>query len=172
MSHERQEIKVAASAATGNVAALKGETAMKRLLIAALMVLPAVGCDRADAPGAAREGPGAATDLVEQMAARGRLPQRDYVCRLTGGERSAPYGVLGVAADRYTLVAKGGGREEGAMTLDADRTVTWDGDLGQIDDDRRVSSARLNSEGDTLELSFGFSPALDGHDRLVCTAEA
>jgi hypothetical protein len=145
-----------------------------RILLIALTGLVVAACDGSGGlqGGGGRQGPGEASELVEQMAARGRLPQRDYLCSLAGGAREEPYGVLGVATDRYTLVVKGGGREEGQMTMERNASVRWDGDLGRIDDDRRVTSARLNSSGGTLELVFAVSPALDGHERVICRAEA
>ena len=135
------------------------------------------GCDLGGGDGAARQegvrGPGSATELVEQMIQRGRLPQRDYLCGLAGGERAAPYGTLGIANDRYTFVLKGGGREEGSMTLNSAGGIVWEGDLGRVDDEgRRVSEARINSEGQILSLTFDVAPAVNGHARLVCTAEA
>lgn len=150
---------------------------MRRTLLIGLAALATTACDpTGGGSGAATEegvrGPGSATDLVEQMVQRGRLPQRDYVCRLTGGGDDEPYGTLGLANDRYTLITKGGGREEGSMTLNEQGGIVWEGDLGRIDDDRRVSNARINSEGATLSLTFDVSPELGGHRQMICTAEA
>lgn len=136
------------------------------------------GNDRADAQGRPRQEAGPAADLVGRMTERGRLPQLEYVCFLIGPDEGSdkPYGRLGVVNTRYTLIAKGGGRLEGDMTLNADHTVAWEGDLGMIDDaPRRVTGARVNAEGQTVEIAFDFSPATEdeaAHNQVVCRAEA
>ena len=107
------------------------------------------------------------------MAGRGRLPQRDYVCVLTGEGEDEPYGTLGMATDRFTLILKGGGRREGTLDVAEDRRITVDGDVAVIGGEaRRVTGARVNTEGQTVELAFDFSPAEDGRDQIVCRAEA
>lgn len=149
---------------------------MTRRLIAGAVLLALAGCELPASDGGveAREEAGPATDLVDDMAGRGRLPQRDYVCVLTGEEAEAqPYGTLGVANTRYTLVLKGGGRREGEIAVDAERVLSVEGDLAVIGGEaRRVTGGRVNSDEGTVELAFGFNPAEDGRDRIVCTAEA
>lgn len=148
---------------------------MKRLLIASVGVLALAGCDIPDAGGGEppRSDDGPATDLVQDMAGRGRLPQRDYVCVLSGEGDDQPYGTLGMATDRYTLILKGGGRHEGTLAVGEDRRITVDGDLAVIGGEaRRITGARVNTEGQTVELAFDFSPAEDGRDQIVCSAEA
>ncbi len=129
--------------------------------------------DGQGAGGEPRQEAGAANDLVGRMVERGRLPQLEYVCELIGGEAAQPYGRLGVVNDRYTLVLKGGGRQEGDVTLAQDRTIRWDGDLGGIDDEpHRVTGGRVNTEGSTVELAFDFAPADDaGHSQMVCRSD-
>lgn len=145
----------------------------------ALIALAAVGlagCDLLGSRGGAgeaRQEPGEATDLVDEMAGRGRLPQRDYICVLAGGEEDLPYGTLGVATNRFTLILKGGGRREGTLEVDDDRRITVDGELAVIGGEaRRITGARVNTEEQTVELAFEFNPAAEGRDRIVCTAEA
>lgn len=146
-----------------------------RLAVLTSAALALAGCDlieraTSEAP---RSEAGPATDLVDDMAGRGRLPQRDYVCVLTGSGDDLPYGMLGMATDRYTLILKGGGRREGALNVGEDRRITVDGELAVIDGEaRRITGARVNTEEQTVELAFDFSPAADGRDRIVCRAEA
>lgn len=131
---------------------------------------------RPGSEGEPRREAGSAEDLAARMVERGRLPQLDYDCRLIGADEGAdrPYGRLGIVNDRYTLILKGGGRQEGEMTLRENRAIAWEGDLGAIDDQpRRVTRARLNTQGSTVEAAFDFRPADDaGHDQVVCRAEA
>ena len=133
------------------------------------------GGDRPGTEGEPRQEAGSANDLVGRMVERGRLPQLEYDCVLIGPDEDddRPYGRLGVVNDRYTLVLKGGGREEGGMTLAEDRSIRWDGDLGGIDDaPRRVTGGRVNTEDATVELAFDVSPADDaGRDQVVCRAD-
>ena len=133
------------------------------------------GGDRPGTDGEPRQEAGSANDLVGRMVERARLPQLEYDCVLIGADEDddRPYGRLGIVNDRYTLVLKGGGRQEGSATLEADRTIRWEGDLGGIDDQpRRVTAGRVNTEGSTVELAFDFSPADDaGHSQMVCRAE-
>ncbi|WP_296818488.1 hypothetical protein [Brevundimonas sp.] len=155
---------------------------ISRLTVAGLglAVLALTGCDlggrgatESGRPEEPQRGPGAADDLVARMVERGRLPQLEYDCVLAGGDQDErPYGRLGVVNDRYTLILKGGGRQEGSMTLAEDRTVQWDGDLGGVDDaPNRVGGARVNTDGAVVELVFEVSPADDtGHDSVVCRA--
>lgn len=158
---------------------------MRPVAAAALIcvLMPLVGCDlinrdngRDGTDGDARATAGDATTLVDSMVARNRLPQRDYTCFLIGPDRSAdvPYGMMGVNTDRYTLVVKGDARHEGSLSVDADRRITVEGDLAVIDGEvRRVSRARVNSEGQTIELAFDFAPNdAAGHNQIVCRAEA
>jgi hypothetical protein len=144
-------------------------SALRPLLGVALAAMAAAGCDLVEQAGggeAPRSEAGPATDLVDDMAGRGRLPQRDYVCVLAGEGEDQPYGTLGMATDRFTLILKGGGRREGMLAVGEDRRITVDGEA------RRVTGARVNTEGQTVELAFDFSPAEDGRDQIVCRAEA
>lgn len=150
---------------------------MKRVLIAGMCLTALAGCDVPGLDGGdARATPGSATDLVNAMAANNRLPQRDYVCTLTGGspEDDTPYGTIGVNADTFTMVIKQAGRQEGLLRVDENRRIEVEGDLAVIDGEpRRIRSARVNSEGTTLELAFDFAPAdSEGRDQIVCRAEA
>ena len=142
----------------------------------ALLAFAVAGCDlveQASGGEAPRSEAGPATDLVDDMAGRGRLPQRDYVCVLTGEGEDEPYGTLGMATDRFTLILKGGGRREGTLDVAEDRRITVDGEVAVIGGEaRRVTGARVNTEGQTVELAFDFSPAEDGRDQIVCSAEA
>jgi len=151
---------------------------MKQVLIAGVCLTALAGCDvpGLDGGGGARATPGSATDLVDAMAANNRLPQRDYICTLTGGgpDEDTPYGTVGVNADTFTMVIKREGRREGLLRVDGNRRIEVEGDLAVVDGEvRRIRSARINSEGTTLELAFDFAPAdSEGRDRIVCQAEA
>ena len=156
---------------------------MKQTLILGGCLLALAGCDipglggeRPGSEGDARASAGEATELVDSMAGRNRLPQRDYICTLIGPnrEQDTPYGSMGVNADRYTLVIKGEGRKEGALSVNEDRRIEVDGDLAVIGGEvRRVTRGRVNSEGQTVELAFDFAPADgEGRNQIVCTAEA
>lgn len=148
---------------------------MKRFLIASVGVLALSGCDIPGVGGGEppRSDDGPATDLVQDMAGRGRLPQRDYVCVLTGEGEDQPYGTLGMATDRYTLILKGGGRREGTLEVGDDRRIAVDGELAVIGGEaRRITGARVNTEDQTVELAFDFSPAEDGRSQILCRAEA
>ena len=58
------------------------------------------------------------------------------------------------------------------MTLNEDQTVAWEGDLGRIDDaPSRVTGARVNADGSTVEIAFDFPPEDEGRDQVVCRAE-
>ena len=156
---------------------------MKRALIVGGCLVALAGCDMpglgAERPGSdgdARASSGQATELVDSMIGRNRLPQRDYVCTLIGPDRAldVPYGMMGINTDRYTLIVKGEGRKEGALSVNEDRRIQVEGDLAVIDGDvRRVTRGRVNSEGQTVELAFDFAPADgEGRNQVVCTAEA
>ena len=110
------------------------------------------------------------------MAAHNRLPQRDYVCALVGPTAGAdtPYGTVGINADTFTMVIKREGRREGTLRVSENRRIEVDGDLAVLDGEvRRITRARVNSEGSTVELAFDFAPSgPDGHNRIVCRAEA
>lgn len=154
---------------------------MRQLALAMTAALGLAACDisatrdRPGSEGEPRREAGSAEDLAARMAERGRLPQLEYDCVLLGADQAddRPYGALGLVNDRYTLILKGGGREEGQMTLRANRTIAWEGDLGSIDDaPRRITRARLNTQGSTVEAAFDFRPPDDaGHDQVVCRAE-
>jgi len=153
---------------------------MKRVLIGAMCLAALSACDfpggGSSSEGRARATPGEATELVDTMAANNRLPQRDYVCTLVGpnAEADAPYGTVGVNADTFTMVIKEAGRREGLLQVSDDRQIEVDGELAVVDGQvRRITRARVNSEGSTVELAFDFAPAgSDGHNRIVCRAEA
>lgn len=156
---------------------------MKRVLIVGGCLVALAGCEmpglggeRPGSDGDARASAGAATELVDSMAGRNRLPQRDYVCTLIGPNRDldAPYGMMGINTDRYTLVVKGEGRKEGTLSVNADRHLQVEGDLVVVSGEvRRVTRGRVNSEGQTVELAFDFAPAdSEGRNQVVCTAEA
>ena len=156
---------------------------MRRALILGGCLMALTGCDipglggeRPGSEGDARAGSGPATELVDSMAGRNRLPQRDYVCTLIGPNREldTPYGMMGVNTDRYTLIVKGEGRKEGTLSVNEDRRISVEGDLAVISGEvRRVTRGRVNSEGQTIELAFDFAPAdREGRNQIVCTAEA
>lgn len=154
---------------------------IRRLAVAGLGALGLAACefgsggDRPGTEGEPRQEAGSANDLVGRMVERGRLPQLEYDCVLIGDDEAddRPYARLGVVNDRYTLVLKGGGREEGSMTLSEDRSIRWEGDLGGVDDaPGRVTRGRVNTEAQTVELAFDISPADDaGRDQMVCKAD-
>ena len=149
---------------------------MKRVLIAGMCLTTLAGCDVPGLDGGAHATPGTATDLVDAMAANNRLPQREYICTLTGGgpETDMPYGTIGVNADTFTAIIKQAGRQEGLLRVDENRRIEVEGDLAVVDGEvRRIRSARVNSEDTTLELAFDFAPAdSEGRDQIVCRAEA
>lgn len=152
---------------------------MKPILIISGCALALAACDfgpeRPGSDGDARAEAGDATELVNAMAGRNRLPQRDYICTLIGPDREQdiPYGAMGVNSDRYTLIVKGEGRREGGLSVGENRRIEVDGDLAVIDGEvRRVTRGRVNSEGQTVELAFDFAPADgEGRNQVVCTAE-
>ena len=128
--------------------------------------------------------PGPAREMAE--AASPQLPDRHYRCRiwhpaysgpaLESREEDQPYGTLNIVGDRYLLVLEGGSRTEGRYRLASDRTIEWQGDLGQIDDaPRRVVGSRLTAYDDTLNLVFDFDPPTQGsvpRSQLICRASA
>jgi hypothetical protein len=153
---------------------------MKRALIGAMCLTALCACDfpgmGSSSEGRARATPGEATELVDTMAAHNRLPQRDYVCTLVGPnpEADTPYGTVGINADTFTMVIKQEGRREGTLQVSDNRQIEVEGDLAVLDGEvRRITRARANSEGSTVELAFDFAPSgPDGHNRIVCRAEA
>ncbi len=156
---------------------------MKHVLFVSMAMMALVGCDipglgneRPGSDGDARATAGEATELVDAMAGRNRLPQRDYVCTLIGPNRDldTPYGTMGVNTDLYTLIVKGEGRKEGTLSVSENRRIEVEGDLAVIDGEvRRVTRGRINSEGQTIELAFDFAPAdTEGRNQIICTAEA
>lgn len=113
------------------------------------------------------------------------LPERTYACRiwqptysgpmLDTQEEDRPYGAMTITADRYRLVLESGAVTEGSYALAADRSLSWSGDLGLIDDaPRRVTGSRFTTFDDVLNLVFDFAPATDGpvpHTQVICRAK-
>lgn len=151
-------------------------------LLAGSLCLALAACNGAAPADAASED--AAARLVRTAVESGEAPALDYACDIWEPEYEGPmlesqheraaYGVLSVTGGRYSLALTNGRTAEGSLSVDPDAGLTWDGDLGLIDDaPRRVTGARLTAYGTTANLVFDFEPPTDGpvpHRQVICRA--
>jgi hypothetical protein len=85
------------------------------------------------------------------------------------------YGVLTVQGSSYAFALEQGGAASGTLQVDAERKLSWTGDLGLIDDPpRRVTRAALTTYDDVVNLVWDFVPVIKetGHYQVICRGKA
>jgi len=95
---------------------------------------------------------------------------------LASQEEDRPYGAMVITGDDYRLTLEDGTEHRGRYAMAGDRSLTWDGDLGRIDDaPRRIVKSAFATYDDVVNFYIDFDPPTDGpvpHSQVICRAKA
>ena len=145
----------------------------------ALAVPTLASCDAE----AQRRGPDLSTGslaakVAKAAAQRGEAPSLVYDCDIWHPRNNTieayaarDYERLTVRGPRYTFALAEGAPAAGELRTDAGRKLSWTGDLGLVDDPpRRITSARLTTYDDVVNLVWDFEPPRGpgGHHQVIC----